>query len=101
MTTDTQTQCTKGSFTQSSQNSRAVGLLDLHPLRVLGKGGFGSALLVEHKQYGFRQVLKVVKKERVRKDKLGPATEREVRLCHPLQHMQIPPLDWLGSNYSP
>ncbi len=78
MTTYSQTQFKKDSFTQLSKNGRAVGLVDLDPLRVLGKGGFGSALLVEHKQHGLRLVLKVVKKERVRKDKLGPATEREV-----------------------
>ncbi len=90
--TGTQIQCMKDPFAQSSQSNRAIGLLDLHPLRVLGKGGFGSALLVEHEQYGLRLVLKVVKKDRVRKDTLGPATEREVRLCHPLRHMQTPRL---------
>ncbi len=98
--TGTQIQRTKGSFTQSSQNKWVIGLQELHPLRLLGKGGFGSAVLVEHQQYGHRLVLKVVRKGRVSKDKLGPATEWEVRPCHQLQYMQ-PPLDWLGSNYSP
>ncbi len=98
--TGTKIQRTKGSFTQSSQNNLVIGLQDLHPLRLLGKGGFGSALLVEHQQYGHRLVLKVVRKGRVSNDKLGPATKREVRPCHQLQRMQLP-LDWLDSNYSP